>query len=217
MNTELLRIFYTANLSGRLELLPRLYTFIRNLKSLPVEDEASVMLCAVQPVMERVLLLDLGNSCDAEVWHCKETEGRSMLIGLDAMGYQAAHITSTLTEEARTRLRQNLMGMALVDADHPWEADDIVCSSRGLTGCKSYLNIVLSPANATLLDGNRLQLAAVRAGQLGMAQIINHGGRPVLQAQGQLDLPASATPDPTIAGTVEFILSEAQYHARRQS
>ena len=58
-----LHILYTSNLHGDLEMLPRLHTFIRQLKSLPVDDEDEVMVCAVQPQTPRAFILDLGHAC----------------------------------------------------------------------------------------------------------------------------------------------------------
>ncbi len=124
-----LHILYTSNLNGDLDLLPRLYTFLRYLKSLPI-DESDVMLCAVQPQTPRVLFLDLGHACTPDVWHCKATDGRSTLIALDAMGFQAANISGSLTPESRIRLRDNLLGMALIDAENDFQQDDLLLTVR---------------------------------------------------------------------------------------
>ncbi len=92
-----LSILYTANIRGDLALLPRLYTFLKSLQAdlrqFAPEDESEVMLCAVQPRPVQTLLLDLGDSCAPDVWHCAATGGRSTLIALDAMGYHAANVT----------------------------------------------------------------------------------------------------------------------------
>ena len=124
-----LHILYTSNLHGNLDLLPRTQTFLRYLKSLPI-DESDVMLCAVQPQTPRFFLLDLGNACAPDIWHCTATAGRSTLIALDAMGYHAANVTDALTPESRIRLRDNLLGMALIDTDSAWQQDDLNFVSR---------------------------------------------------------------------------------------
>ena len=110
-----LTLFYTANVRGQLDLLPRLHTFLRQLKAQPVDDEFTVMLCAVEPLQRQFLLLDLGAACADDVWHCAVTGGRSALIVMDAMGYQAANVSGYLTAEARTRLEANLLQLALLD------------------------------------------------------------------------------------------------------
>lgn len=122
---EPLTILYTANLRGDLERLPRLHTFLRGLKNLPPADEPDVMLCAVEPVARRILLLDAGNACAPDAWHCAATGGRSALIVLDAMGYQAVNVAGFLTAESRARLDANYLGMALVDEAHPWQSGTI--------------------------------------------------------------------------------------------
>src|SRR5689334_10902814 len=113
-----LTILYTANIRGDLELLPRLYTLIRQLKAQPIVDEDEVMLCAIEPLARRTLLLDLGNSCAPDVWHCVETEGRSTLLVMDAMGYHATNVSGILTRESRAKLDANFLKIALVDESH---------------------------------------------------------------------------------------------------
>jgi hypothetical protein len=235
-----LHILYTSNLNGDLDLLPRLYTFLRYLKSLPI-DESDVMLCAVQPQTPRVLFLDLGHACAPDVWHCTATDGRSTLIALDAMGYQAANISGALTPESRIRLRDNLLGMALIDADHDAQHEDLLFTTRregsqilphsipplyavekGLGGEEHHneairLSINLTPASTTHLTATNLHLADVHAGQIGMAQISFLTGSPTLNAKSIFDVPPDTAPDPTIAATVDFIRSEARFYIRSHS
>jgi hypothetical protein len=194
------RILYTANIRGDLDLLPRLHTFLRRLKAQPVEDEEAVMICAVEPMLPQNLLLDLGGSCAPEVWHCAATEGRSTLIVLDAMGYDAANVAGLLTEAARERLRENYVRMALVE-DAPFERDG--------------LSIRLIPAPATRLNGDTLSLAGVNAGQVGLVRVGKLSGRWTLFEHEILNLPPETPPDPTIAGAVDFVLSEARLYQRR--
>src|SRR5688572_28849719 len=102
------------NLRGDIELLPRLFTFIKHLRALDVDDEDDVMLCALQPQARRILLVDLGESCAPDAWHCKATGGRSMLVTLDAMGYDAANVSGQLSPEERAKLADTAQ-MELVD------------------------------------------------------------------------------------------------------
>src|SRR5258708_23856682 len=70
-------LLYTASLGGRVELLPRLMTRI------PQERLAHT---------GPALLVDLGRSCDGASWICEATDGRGMLVAMDAMGYDVFHI-----------------------------------------------------------------------------------------------------------------------------
>jgi len=213
-----LHILYTSNLHGDLDMLPRLQTFMRYLKSLPVDDEDEVMICAVQPQTPRVFLLDLGHACAPDVWHCTATDGRSTLIALDAMGYHAANVADALTPESRIRLRDNLLGMALVDTNTDWPQDDLIFTARrGGSQAFPPFNINLTPSSATQITSNTLYLADVRAGQVGTAQVSFLTGSPRLIAHAVFDLPANTAPDPTIAATVDFIRSEARFYSRNHS
>ncbi len=227
----MLHILYTANLRGKLELLPRLHTFIKQLKALPIVDESDVMLCAVQPpIPPRTVLLDLGNACDSAVWHCAATEGRSMLIALDAMGYDAANVRGMLSVESRARLKDNLMAMALVgdtetDANNrvPTNHVDLVGTLLWASALHSIrdegheITISLAASSRTHLKDAIVFLADIQAGQIGMAQITHNNNHLALQAHAIFDLPPDTPPDPTIAGTVEFILGEANRYRQKNS
>src|SRR5690348_17158969 len=192
-----IHLLYTSNLHGDLEMMPRLQTFIRQLKALPIDDEDEVMICAVQPQASRVIVLDLGHACAPDVWHCSATDGRSTLIALDAMGYQAANVTDALTPESRIRLRDNLLGMALVDPPNDWHHEDLhfVVRREGSQSlpASAYppLNINLTPASTTQIASNTLHLADVRAGQVGTVQISFLTGSPRLIAHAVFDVPTN--------------------------
>ncbi|MBZ0296404.1 MAG: hypothetical protein K8L99_27835 [Anaerolineae bacterium] len=216
-----LTILYTANIRGELELLPRLHTFLRQLRSQPLVNEDDVTLCALQPPPpRRFLLLDLGASCDTSAWHCAVTGGRSALIVLDAMGYQAANVSGFLTEEGRSRLDANLMNMALVDEHTPWSDHEMWITAQATSHpTDKLLHIHLTPADRTRLEGRTLQLASVEQGQVGIAHIdsADGNGKLALSGHGWQPLPPRTAPDPTIAATVDFVLSEARLFQRRQS
>jgi hypothetical protein len=223
-----LSIFYTANIRGDLALLPPLYTFLKSLREdlarFSPEDEAEVMICAVQPPPARTLLLDLGDSCAADVWHCTATAGRSTLIALDAMGYHAANVSGLLSPESRAKLAENALGMALVDAEHPRELEGVILStispnvrqSADTLAGLSKLHISLTADTTTRLVGHVLYLAQVEAGQIGTAYIGGTDSAPQLLADAVFDLPANTPPDPTISGTVDFVTNEARFFAKRQ-
>jgi hypothetical protein len=160
------------------------------------------------------LLLDLGNSCSPDVWHCAVTGGRSTLIVLDAMGYHAARVS--LDAGAREKLRDNRLGLALIDDEHPWQDDNIlITADYGRVGSQtlSYtLHIALSPAAETRLDEHRLSLRGVNAAQVGMARLSDE---PLLLDHTIDNLPADTLPDPTITATIDFVLNEARLLQRK--
>jgi hypothetical protein len=196
-----LSILYTANLRGQIHLLPRLYTWMRR----------------QQPAGRRAWWFDLGAACAPAAWHCAATGGRSMLIVLDAMGYHAANVTGYLTPEGRARLDANLLKIALVDEAHGWGDDTLSAACAG-DAPPGRLLVLLTPAAQTCLDGHRLSLAAVQAGQVGITRLESAGdhGALTLAAHTVHDLPPDTLPDPTISATVDFVLSEARLFQRRQ-
>lgn len=201
---------------GDLELLPKLYSFIRQLKAY-YSSEAVVQVCSLDPAQApgRVLLLDLGESCALDVWHCDVSDGRSTLVVLDGMGYDAARVADAAAK--RDQMGGGI-GIALVDADNPHAIDDVWLTADPRSGeSHSGLQIVLSPADETQLDGNVLSLAAVERGQVGAAQLTQISGRWSLTSSDIHDLPRRTLPDPTIAASVEFVLSEARYAQQRKA
>lgn len=188
-------ILYTANLRGDLDRLPRLYTF----------------LLAQRRAAESSLLLDLGGSCDPAVWHCAVTGGRSTLLVLDAMGYDAANINDTLTAASRERLQANRLGMQVVAAGEAVTLNDVTLSPDPPARTTGPLHVSLSPAAATRLDGVTLYLAPVQAGQVGRVVLASDAGTLALAESSVLDLPPRTPPAPSIAATVDFVISEARY------
>ena len=200
-----LTILYTANLRGELDLLPRLHTFIRQIKAQPVDDTDDVTLCLLQPpAPRRFFLLDLGAACAESAWHCAATGGRSALIVLDAMGYQAAWAGGYLSAKAHEKLTANWLGLHLVTGTQWQEPDSGLRVQRG--------------DSVRMVEGT-LHLSPPAQGQVGLVHVgsADGNGRLVITGQGVLDLPASTLPDPTITATVDFVLSEARLHQRRQS
>ncbi|MBL8154750.1 MAG: hypothetical protein JNM70_11250 [Anaerolineae bacterium] len=198
-----LRILYTANLRGRIDLLPRLHTFIRRLR------EGSDG--------PRTLLLDLGRSCDDAAWHCAATQGRSMLIALDAMGFDAANVSGQLDPAGHQRLQDNFLNLGLVDETHSWDGGGVMAALSEGSIESAALSILLRPFPMTRVEGRRLNLAEILGGQVGDATLqINHE-RVTLVESVNHDLPSTALPDPTITAAVDFILSEARRFQHRQS
>lgn len=179
-------ILYTYGLRGQVSLLPPLFTFLRDLRKGRSADTT--------------LLLDLGDACAPDVWHCAATQGRSMLIVMDAMGYHAANVSGYLSDDGRTKL-DGTVSMALVDGAQPFVA-------------QNELKIWLVPAEKTeLTSEGTLRLAQVEAGQVGVVRVSDE---PKLIAHEVVTMPPKTPPDATIAGVVDFVLSEAKYYGRKK-
>jgi hypothetical protein len=211
-----LSILYTHNLRGSLDLLPRLYTLIKLLRAQAqlVEDEDEVMLCMFQPATRRVVLLDMGDSCSPDAWHCAATGGRSTLIVLDAMGYDAAYVTGQLASDAREKLAESTT-IALVDGEHTWRDNGLIVTAARQPD--TAFQVVMQPGASARLDGKSFYPAALQAGQVGMAHIGFGAGLADLVAHEIHSLSASTPPDPTIAGTVDFVLGEARLFQKKQA
>ena len=195
-----LALLYTANIAGDLALLPRLYTFLQRLMP------------AGAP---KTLLLDLGGSCSASVWHCRATANRSTLIALDGMGYHAANVQGALDAKTRVSLADQVT-LSLVDRGRGWrchlpprdELELVVALSP--TDRAAALQIMLEPAESTRLEANILRLQTVSAGQVGEVRL-NLRGKPEISAARLHRMPADTPPNPSIAGAVEFVEAEARY------
>lgn len=213
-----LTILYTGGLRGDLDLLPRLYGFLRQLKA--HYSEEVVQVCHDEPARApgSFLLLDLGDNCAPDVWHCQVSGGRSTLVVLDGMGFDAARVDDAALKRAKMG---DGVRLALVDADNPHAIEDVLLTAEmgrgGIQSRPHSLQIILSPAAETRLDGDQLHLQRIEGGQVGAAQLANIVGRWSLTASGVHDLPRRTLPDPTIAASVDFVLAEARYAQKRQS
>lgn len=204
----MLTLLYTHALRGDLDQMPRLHTLLRRRR-----DAAA----------GRVLLVDLGASCVPEVWPCGITEGRAMLLALDAMGFTAAYVGGVLTPETREKLAEQV-ALALVDAAHPFILDRAVPSVLDTLHfvadtpaappvLANRLTISLLPAAATTLHQGVLCLAAPPTGLVGQVtlDIASAQLRQTFHA-----LPPDTPPDTTIAGVLAYIRAEARLYERRQ-
>jgi hypothetical protein len=200
-----LSLLYTGNIAGDLALLPRLYTFLQRLHP---------------PERRHRLLLDLGGSCSANVWHCRETGGRSTLIALDGMGYHAANVAGAFEREQRDSLAEQAT-MGLVDEGRNWhyQAPPVSDPSIRVTlrprDDSARLQIVLRAAESTRIEGNALFLGAVGAGQAGEA-IVDLRGEPALVSARVHEMPPDTPPNPSIAGMVDFVEAEARLLAKKR-
>ncbi len=199
-----LTLLYTGQIAGDLALLPRLYTFIQQLKA------------AAHPPAP---LLDLGGSCADDVPHCRETGGRSTLIALDGMGYHAANVAGLLVPEQRERLAQQVT-LGLVNEERDWLFQSPTAGAGSISATlrprddTARLQILLKPAECTRIVAKALFLEAVDAGQVGVA-VVDLRGEPALISARIHQMPAATPPNASIAGLVDFVEAEARYFARQ--
>jgi hypothetical protein len=195
-----LSILYSQKIGGDFVLLPRLYGFIQSLKQEP-----------------QTLLLDLGESCSPDSWHCVATKGRSTLMVLDAMGYHAAN-ANALDDEAREILKSNT-SMGLVTARQAWryhippiQDEDIVVASVEIPALK--LCIVAAPSSENKLENRMLHLQGVAKGEVGMVKVDME--TMTLVETDVFVMPGGLQPEATISAAVELVEEEARYAQRRK-
>jgi len=199
-----LTLRYSAGIGGDLALLPRLFTFIQQLKTR-----------ANQPA----LLLDLGGTCADSVWHCRATGGRSALTVLDGMGYHAANVEGALDAENRAKLAGQV-SIALVDAARSWAyqvppvTDPSILVALRPQDAAARLQIVLTPAVETRIVANVLCLRELGAGHIGEVTVDLRGEPRILSATVHT-LPPDTPPNASIAATVEFVEAEARLFDRK--
>ncbi len=190
-------VLYTAFLDGDLDLLPRLATLMRQ--------------HAAKPGAGRVVRLDLGGACSTANWHCAASEGRSMLLALDAIGYDAANADGYLTDAGRAGLLAmgDSLHIAPLSAAALWQIAPPSADQPGLA-------VALSPGHGTHLEGGVLHLAEVRGGQLGVARCTLEASGWVVAFTGVFHVRPDTPPDTSIAGIIDLITSEARAVQKRK-
>lgn len=191
-----MNIIYTHHLNGHLDHFPRLFTHIKALSA---------------RLSPKPLLLDLGESCHPTQWHCGATDGRSALIVLDAMGYDAVNTHDLLTSSSYDKLKDQVL-MKLVHDAQPHIIKNVMLalspvSSEGLWMPK----ICLTPSDETVIQDDWLYLTKIAGDEIGIVQIdgdnINH----------QVEkISTNTIPDPTISGVVDFVLAEAKFYGDKK-
>ena len=213
-------LLYTASLSGRLELLPKLMTRIRQERTGPT------------------LLVDLGRSCAPDAWICDATGGRGMLVAMDAMGYDAFHIGPGDALYTQPAIVEQLRGVILTPlAAGPWSG---VARRSGMV-FRFAARVDSVPPNAEPAD----LTIALRLGKYAAADVEADGERRMLTldggwtsadpllgrldiallpetpyirvvSQAQLAIRDDLTLDPTISSVIEFVESEARFAERKR-
>jgi hypothetical protein len=224
--TTSLTLIYTAALAGQLELLPRLFTRI--------EQERAA-------VNGPVILIDLGQACRAETWICEATQGRGMLVAMDAMGYDAFHIGPRDALYTRPELVEQIRQIILTPlAAGPWMAPVnrgklklLLVNALNLTQIAAaqdaQVDLIVGlrlgdsaqieaswrdPHRLLLLDGGLIESGPL----LGRLDITLVPEPPYIGIMNQaaLLLSPDLIPNPTITGVVEFVQSEAYYAERKR-
>lgn len=193
-----LTILYTQNIGGDLAMLPYFYNFLQNLKR---EHDSSA------------LLLDLGDSCAEDVWHCQATKGRSTLIALDGMGYHAANVHDLLADSEREKLKSSV-SMGLVTERQAWRYfvppirdEDILVASVPIPAL--LLCIVVTPSDETTLENRTLQFQAVEKKQVGLVKI--DLSTMSITEKNIITMPKGLKPDPTISAAIELVEEGARF------
>ena len=204
-------LLYTQNICGQFALLPRLATIIQRLR---------------RAASGEVLVVDMGNSCSSSVPLCAQTEGRAVLILMDAIAYDAANVTDIIGATARAKLADNYLRLALVDAQHPYETESglVYAAHPTATPRAKALHIAFQtkPEAQLIPDAASgfvytLHLRTLQAGQVGQAVLTLDETETELTQFSVHELTPDVLPDPTIAGTLDFVRAEARLYSRPRS
>lgn len=190
-----MNILYTYQLNGNLAYLPRLFTHIQAISA---------------QMTTKPLLLDLGACCHPSEWHCEITEGRSMLIVLDAMGYHGASVAGLLSPASYAKLKDQV-SLALVNESEPHPIKNATLSIMPIPTDTTSFNICLIPSDTTGWRDGWLHLGKIASDELGIVQIdgdtIHHRIEKIA---------TNTTPNPTISGVVDFVLAEAKLYREKK-
>lgn len=194
MEKPLATIIYTHDIKGELDWLPRLHTFIQTMR---------------QAIEGEVFLVDLGGSCSPDEWHCQVTDGRAVLMGLDAMGYHYVNVNENLPPSARERLIDQIM-MQLVDDDTVYETEHFAFQTKLTPSTKE--RVLLVPCDTPSKEPNVIDLPRLGWHQVGIVQVYADQW-----CYEQFTVAPHTLPDATIAGTVDFIRDEAKFYGKGRS
>jgi len=195
-----LDVFVTAHIEGDLDLMPRLYTAIRGAKD---------------TVPGASLLIDTGRAWDAKSWICGATENRAPYFVLDAMGYDAAFADGLVHFD---KLHGELQMQLLVpEAQFAYDVNGVklslgVATNTDEAAIQSGQVRLPMPSQGVILHLT-LDLTQDSAPQQIIQQTIIQ--QTIIQ-QTIIRLTDAHLPDPTIAGAVEFIVSEARYYQKKR-
>lgn len=226
--TQPVSILYTASLNGQIERLPRLFTQIK-LERAAAPERA-------------VFLVDLGQSCRDDIWPCRATGGRAMLVAMDAMGYDAFHIGALDMLYAQPALVNQLRQIVVTRfAAGPWHVDvkrrDVLIrltnaqqlepeAVRDVNGADVIVGLRLAEsADVRVQHASGVRIVwlqgAASEGEdtlaLGRVDVTLTPDAPfiTLDSSTRLRSEGDYAPDPTISGVIDFVLSEARAAGKR--
>ncbi|GAB4414471.1 MAG: hypothetical protein Kow00106_09590 [Anaerolineae bacterium] len=206
-NPTTITFLATAHIAGELNLLPRLFTLIRQER---------------QKAAGPVVLLDLGDTCAAEAWICRATWGRAPFLVLDSMGYDAAIIggpEATPIPPVSLRLLVDQILMSIIVWNRPR-----TLSKGGITFTVAPGTPNVPPAPPVLV----VDRAAPMPPEAGAPPIVGDVPQGCLArvevAWPQwtvrdaylLTVDTVTSPDPTIAAVVGLVEHEARQFAQQQ-
>ena len=152
-------------------------------------------------------VFDMGEACSPTSSLCEWTEGRAVIIVLDAMGYDAIHVNGYVSENAREKLAENYLHAVLVHAEQSY-TDDVL--QFGAHPLPNRVHIPIQTSLPPHPDTLTFPLPVLSAGQIGRVVLTLDEGQPVSQFT-LFDLPADVLPEPTIMATIDFVMDEARY------
>jgi hypothetical protein len=208
-----LMLVYSANLRGRLDALPRLFSRARDVRT---------------GLAGWLTWVDLGGACAPEAWECAATQGRAGLMSLEAAGCAAAWLTAAdgagldADTLARLRARASLALAGPVEglADRAaWRAGPWTICLGWSADADLSIGVLDAEQTPRWEPGTRTVWLAPppdMMGQpaLGRARIAweEGDGRPrtveILPALGC----DGARPDATVAAAIEFVREEARHY-----
>lgn len=199
---EIVSLLFTQNLQGDLRFLPRLARVLMHLR---IEDRRSYT-------------VDLGNSCTPGVWHCEATDGRSMLIALDGLNYNAANADG-LAEHARSHLSRSLVSLKAVSAGHAdWiERVALVTAAPDAAIPGAEMTLIVKPSLEARVTGSVIEFPAVERYRIGRLRVRVDSVPCELVSVEMFDVPPTTPPDPVISGMIDFIEGEARHYQKRKS
>lgn len=206
--TDRITILYTQNIRGQLYMLPRLSTLIKRLR----REHGPVQ-----------LLIDLGDSCTDDAYICRVTGGRAAVVMLDAMGYDAVNVSGFLQDGEREKLAANYLRVALVDKHHSFEKRGVLFAAKAAAALEYRLHVALTTSPETHLMPEAafgyiysLHLRTLQASEVGSVTLDVSETDVDLLGAAVHALAPHTLPDPTIAGTLDFVQAEANQYARKR-
>lgn len=206
-NATTLTVLYTANLEGRLSILPRLFSVIQRER---------------QQAGGPVFLLDLGDTCARDVELCRQTEGRAPFLVLDGMGYDTAVIggpeKTPIPPSALRRLHDRMvMPVVIWNRVREFSKRQVsfwVAPGDGVPAEAEYVLRVDRSSDEVSAPGSPPVIRDVAYGWLGRVRITWPEWR--VETADRVPVPVDAPAEPIISTLLDFVTHEARVSAQQQ-